>query len=215
MFVPSPLRVVFLDFDGVIVESRDIKTWAFGQLFSRPLSLRRRVLDYHERHMGLSRWVKFENIYRRFLRRPLPPSEKKRLGREFSRLVFDRVRRCPSVRGIRRLLKRGRGRVQFFVVSGTPQTELRRLVRSRGLIHFFQGVYGAPRTKTQILGHILIKTRCDPGQAVFVGDAQEDRRAARAVGVRFLGRVPRGERSPFPSSVPTLVDFSNSKVLDL
>lgn len=211
----SPLRIIFLDFDGVILESRDIKTWAFGKLFARPISLQRRVMEYHKRHMGLSRWIKFEYIYRHFVRQPLTLLEKKRLGREFSRFVFDRVRRCLPVRGIYSWLMKRRDRVRFYIVSGTPQSELRRLVRARDLGVFFSGVYGSPRMKFQIIKSILDKSRCDPKQALFIGDAQEDYRAARAAGVSFLGRVPRGESSPFPSSVRTFVDFSDSQVVDL
>lgn len=208
-------KIVLLDFDGVVVESRDIKTQAFGCLFPSPVGLRQRVLKYHLENMGLSRWAKFEHIYRVFLRRALTVKEKKRLGRAFSRLVFDRVLRCPPVPGIPRLLRESLGKVQLFVVSGTPQTELRKLVRQRGWSHFFQGVYGSPRKKVEIMrGLFKIKPEMRK-RAVFVGDAMEDFRAARAAGVRFLGRVPRGTKSPFPRKVPVIEDFRHVRVSDL
>jgi HAD superfamily hydrolase (TIGR01549 family) len=208
-------KIVLLDFDGVVVESRDIKTQAFGRLFPSPLGLRKRVLKYHLQNMGLSRWVKFKHIYRVFLGRSLSEKENLKLGRAFSQLVFYQVLRCPLVAGMSRLLRESQGKAKLFIVSGTPQAELRKLVRERGWRHYFRGVYGSPRKKVEIVRKLFKKKPEMRKRAVFVGDAMEDYRAAKAARIRFLGRVPSGAKSPFPGKVPIVEDFRHVRVGDL
>ena len=53
-------------------------------------------------------------------------------------------------------------------------------------------------------------TRCGwaAEHVLFVGDAMSDLRAAISSGLSFIGRVPRGETSPFPPGTRTIVDLS-------
>lgn len=202
------IKAVFFDFDGVLLESADIKTGAFRDLFAGHPRWTERIVRYHLRHAGLSRFKKFEHIYRRFLKIPLPPAERRRLGRAFSRLVYEKVLRCPMVPGARRFLARHAGRLALFVLSGTPQAELRRIVKARRIGIYFRGVYGSPRTKEELARSLLGRLRLSPGEALYVGDARSDWEAARRCRVRFVGRVPAGGRSPFPAGTPMIRDLS-------
>lgn len=200
------LKAVFFEFDGVILESTDIKTAAFGELF-RSSPHRRRIVAYHLRNAGLSRYRKFEHIYREFLGRPLAAAERRRLGAAFSKLVYRKVLACPMVPGAHALLRSNKGRLQFFVVSGTPQSELRRIVKARGLAPFFKGVYGSPRSKAEIVKAVLAARKIRPSEAVFVGDAEADRVAAEKTRVAFVARARRGVRGVFAKKVERVADM--------
>ena len=50
-----PLRGVFFDFDGVVLESAQIKTEAFRDLYSGLPELLPRILQYHQQNVGISR----------------------------------------------------------------------------------------------------------------------------------------------------------------
>jgi len=84
---------IFFDFDGVLVESADIKRQAFRDLYS----------DYGERAVA-----------------------------------------CSSVAGSLDLLRRNIGK-KMFVVSGTPEPELRDIVERRGMTDYFEAVCGSPK----------------------------------------------------------------------
>jgi len=199
------IRAAVFDFDGVIAESTEIKTEAFRRLFDGD----ERAVEYHEANMGLSRYDKFRHITTEILGRPYTAEVERRLGRRFSELVVDEVVSCPLVPGARELLERLASEMPLFVASATPENEVRQIVSRRGLDGLFEGVYGTPATKGQILRRIVSERGLDVEEVVMVGDARSDLNGAREAGVRFVGRVPAGAPSPFAEDeAPVVADLS-------
>ena len=73
------------------------------------------------------------------------------------------------------------------MASGTPEPELREIVKQRNMDRFFQGVYGSPYTKKQILEHILMQNNWSPNRLLMVGDALTDWEGAKQSKVCFIG----------------------------
>jgi phosphoglycolate phosphatase-like HAD superfamily hydrolase len=182
------LKAIAFDFDGVILESQDIKTEAFVELFAKFPGQLEEIRKYHLDNAGISRYVKFEHISREILGLPYTETDRERLGAEFSQLVYDRIIACPEVNGARDLLRGLRPRVLRVVASGTPQDELRRIVHERRMTEWFDEVWGTPRTKTEILRDLLARHALAPGQVLMVGDARSDYQAAQETGLKFLAR---------------------------
>lgn len=203
------IRAVVFDFDGVILESVDVKTRAFEAIFARenPGAVER-ILAYHKANGGISRFDKFRYAYREVLRRPLGPAKEKSLGERFNTLVEEAVVTAPWVPGAREFLEEHGKRLPLFVASGTPEDELRRIVKRRGLMRFFRGVYGTPATKQDILECAAKETGCPTSALLMVGDSANDFEGARKAGSLFIGRVRPGERNPFPAGTPALDDLS-------
>ncbi len=185
---PTGLVAVVFDFDGVILESAEIKTEAFLELFAAYPEHREAILRHHYEHLGISRFEKFAWIYRNLLGRELDGAESRRLGEAYSALVLERVLVCPPVPGALELLADLRGRLRAFVASGTPQLELEEIVERRGLAPFFEEVRGAPETKEAIVRGLLERHHLAPTAVLMVGDGLSDYRAALAAGVRFVAR---------------------------
>ncbi len=200
------LRAIFLDFDGVILESSDIKTEAFQELFKPYPSEIRRIVNHHKKFLGVSRYKKFDYIFKNFIKKPLSGAARARLGRDFSRIIRSRMNACPLVPGMGAFLRTFSKKVDVFVVSGTPQAELRALVRKRNLAPFFEGTFGSPRTKTQLVNLVMKSRSYLPQECVFVGDGWSDYDAARKGRLSFVGRVKPGHRSPFPPRIPIVRD---------
>lgn len=199
------MKAIVLDFDGVILESVDIKTQAFHHLFKSYGEKIEDIVRLHKDMTGISRYEKFRMIYRNILREPLAESEAKRLGQEFSAFVGCDIYTCPFVPGAREFLEEQSRRLPIFIVSGTPEDELKEIVAQRNLGQYCRGVYGSPRTKDLLLRQVLSDNSWRPQEVVFVGDAMTDYQAAGEVGVSFVGRVAAGESSPFPDSVQWVV----------
>jgi phosphoglycolate phosphatase-like HAD superfamily hydrolase len=184
------IKAVVFDCDGVILESTDIKTAALRDLFEKSHPERvSEILDYHVSHMGISRHVKLRHICTEMLGEEYSARRQARLAAEFSRLVFDRVLKCPVVTGAREFLRAGQGRCRFFVASGTPHEELELILRRRRLLGYFERAWGSPATKPEVIRGILRDGPLHKGEVVFVGDAQSDWRAAQETGVHFVRRV--------------------------
>lgn len=207
----SPVKAVVFDFDGVLVESTEIKTEAFRALFhDRPEALDA-IIRYHLEHQGVSRYEKFRHIYRDILKRPLSPGEEVALGERFQALVIEQVVGASWVPGAPACLESCSGRFPLYVASGTPQEELERIIDRRGMRRYFAGVYGSPSSKPDILRRIISRFGADPSAIVFVGDSKTDHEAARTAGVRFVLRVKSPpEGTPLADGTPaieTLTEF--------
>jgi len=202
------LKLIILDFDGVIVESTDIKTEAFRKLFSSYPKHVDEIVEYHKKHAGVSRYEKFSHIYENILKQPLGKKKLAELGRRFSALVVEEIKACPLVPGALGFLKKYSKRVKLFIASSTPEGELRYLVKALGLQKYFRGVYGAPSKKSEIASRIIEEERVEKGEVLFVGDSAADRAEAVKVGIPFIGRLTNLADCPFPDSVKTIRDLN-------
>ena len=203
------LKAIVFDFDGVILESVDIKTRAFKELFKGYPDHLERIVRLHLDNTGMSRFDKFKIICADYLGRPAADGELARLGDAFSRFVYGEILHCPFVPGAYEFLEKRSKQYEMFVASATPQDELCDIVKRRGLDRFFGGVYGSPRGKDEILRGILVERKFRPAEVVFIGDAVDDYRNAREACIPFIGRVPGGQANLFPKKdiVTTIKDL--------
>lgn len=182
------IRCLVLDFDGVILESVGIKTAAFRELFREHEDLVDEIVAYHLDNNGVSRFVKFEHIYRHFLRKPFDSAEKVRIENLFSDIVYRRVVACPFVPGARELLEAYASKLPIYVASASPHDELWRVITERRLQEFFIEVYGHPHAKDTVIRSALEQQGVSRAEVLFVGDSVKDFEAASKEGVRFVGR---------------------------
>ena len=202
-------RAIIFDFDGVILDSVEIKTRAFARLFEEHgPEVSRQVVEHHLAHGGVSRFRKFAHIYEHILHRPMPEGESERLGEKFSALVFDEVTKAAWIPGAPEFLQQHHGRCLFFIASGTPQDELERIVRLRDLEKYFTGVFGSPATKDEIIRRIMTRYDLNAPEVMFVGDAMTDYQAAQAGKVSFIGIAPE-DSAAFPAGTRTMADLRN------
>jgi len=188
MSVTAPLAVA-LDCDGVILESVEAKTRAFGALFAEHgPEASAFMVRWHLEHGGVSRYRKFAHFYRERLGREITPEESADLDRRFSDLCLAEVLASPMVPGALEFLKEWDARLPLYVVSGAPEGELREIFARRGLTGHFRAVYGSPAAKPEILARILTEEGLPPRRLLMVGDSGTDRDAAAAVGALFYGR---------------------------
>jgi phosphoglycolate phosphatase-like HAD superfamily hydrolase len=184
------IRAIVFDFDGVILESADVKTDAFVELYAgHGAEVVGRVRDHHLANLGVSRFKKFAWIAQNVLGRALTDDESAALGHRFTDLALAKVLAAPFVPGaqaaIAALAERG---LPMFVASGTPHEELQLICTRRGLHRSFHEVHGAPREKPEIMRDLFTRHGLSAGQVLFVGDGMSDYKASCAIGTEFLAR---------------------------
>jgi phosphoglycolate phosphatase-like HAD superfamily hydrolase len=197
-------QALFFDFDGVLVDSVEVKTRAFGRLFE-PFGqeIMAKVVNHHRRHSGVTRVDKFRHYYREFLQRPLGEKELAELCQGFARLVVDEVVAAPEIAGAEGFLQAVVELLPCFVVSAAPEGEVQEIVHRRGWQKYFREVRGAPRSKRENLAILMTTYSLNPRQCWFFGDAESDYRAAQDCGVHFLGVVP-GPEAPLLQVAPDI-----------
>ena len=201
------IKTIIFDFDGVLVESTHIKTEAFRRLFSKWPNKINEIVSYHLRNMGISRYVKFKHFYENILKVPYSDEIGLELGKQFSDIVLDEINRASFIKGTKEFLEKNFQKYSFFIASGTPQLELDSIVSFKGLSKYFNGIFGAPATKTEIVGNILKRYNLSNNQVVFVGDAESDKKAAEKTGIHFILRITHENN--------LLVTSPKSKIQDL
>jgi phosphoglycolate phosphatase-like HAD superfamily hydrolase len=203
------IRAIAFDFDGVLVESVEVKTKAFALLFAGEDSETvQQILFYHLKNGGASRFEKFQTIYRDILNRSLTGQKFQSLCQQFAECVVEEVVAAPWVGGAEQFLSAHCQRYPLFVISGTPEEELSEIVRRRGMKKFFCEVLGAPRSKEILLNEIMTRHRLAPSELVFVGDSETDWTAARGVGIPFVLRQASHD-------IPLLPGFSGPCIQSL
>ena len=202
---------IIFDFDGVIVESGDIKTNAFADLYqSYGDSIVKEVVRYHKLNGGLSRYKKFRYFQQYLLKKqPLTQDEEDKLDETFSRLVVEAVIASDSVPGADEFIQIEASRIPLFIASGTPETELNTIVTRRGLDPYFTEVRGSPKLKETLIAEILSAHDLTPERVLMIGDALIDYQSAQVNNLAFLGRVRIGDQNPFPEYVKTVPDLKS------
>ena len=186
-----------MDFDGVILESVDVKTQAFRELFSFSPTHVDEIVNFHIQNGGMSRFDKFRHFYNNILKESLSDDQFDFLCDSFSELVLDGVLSSPFVPGAKDFLQHFHSKTLLFVVSATPLSELKLIVEKRDLNKYFENIYGSPSTKKENINEILNNMNCKPEKCIFIGDALNDYKASQEAGVRFIGRVKPGDPDIF------------------
>jgi len=183
------IKCIIFDFDGVIAKSVDVKTEAFRTLFCEYPQHLEAITRYHTSNGGISRFDKFRFIYGNILKEDLGEAKFKELCESFSGLVKQKVVNADYVDGVRELLDKCLGRYRMFVVSGTPEKEMKEIVRHKGLDKYFAQVYGSLETKADLIKGILRENNYQPGEVIFIGDSINDLNAATEANVRFIAKA--------------------------
>jgi phosphoglycolate phosphatase-like HAD superfamily hydrolase len=184
----NQIELIVLDFDGVVIESNDIKTQAFKKVFSQFPQYKDVLMQFHYENISLSRVEKF-NYLATLIGRGTDSKLKADIASNFSRYVLEDILTVPLVKGAERFLKMFKGQMPLYLASVTPANELNEILEKRGLLHWFDGVYGCPPwTKANAIRDILSRNFIIPKNSLLIGDSAGDQRAALDAGVQFIAR---------------------------
>jgi len=200
------LKAILFDFDGVLVESVDIKTKAFAKLFENEgPEIVNKVVEYHLANGGVSRFKKFDYIYAELLKRQITDEIRMELGNKFANLVIQNVLDAPWIPGVQEFLENYSEKLDLYIVSGTPDNELKYIVENKNISKYFKGVFGSPATKGDLIKDILLTHSYKNEHVVFVGDAITDLNGALEANVSFIGKISNKETNPFSDYHVSLV----------
>ena len=132
----TKIRLIVLDFDGVLVESSAAKLSAFKDLFALYTPYHDAMMDYHLANYSSPRMMKFEYYVYDLMQRPGDIDAVKVMADQFSEFVVQRVIACPEVPGAREFLDEFSHQVPLYVSSVTPESELRSIIHARVPIRY-------------------------------------------------------------------------------
>ena len=184
------LKNIIFDFDGVILDSLDVKTQAFVSLYeSYGSDIADKVKSYHLNNGGVSRYEKIKFWHKNYLNIELSEDELSKLANKFSNLVIDKVLLSKEVRGSINFIKNYHKNFNFFIVSGTPHDEINEITNKLNISKYFNEILGSPKNKIECCNVLKEKYLLDPESTIFLGDAMSDFKAARHNKFHFALRL--------------------------
>jgi len=173
------IKVIFFDFDGTILDTRDLAVRAFVR------TLDELGLKYSEKDFGLL-GMKMRLILKKL------GLEKNRIecGRELfyknyiDGLTKSGARPCVSLESLYKLKKN----FSLIVVSNSDMRFLDLAIDEMKIGDLFDGVYGAEdgKSKVDILADVLAKRGFMIEEAVYVGDRFSDVRFSKKAGMKVI-----------------------------
>jgi len=200
--VPSSVRCLVFDFDGVLVDSNAVKREAYFEALrpvGAPPSLVEKILS-DNRHGD--RYVVIREVIRKLPGGAVGEVAERRVEEcadRYNAICEEFTATCREMAGASDTLRRLSARYALYVNSATPEGPLRRVVERRGWGAYFRDVLGRPRTKAENLREIIAREGLQPTEVVMIGDGAVDLDAARACGCAFVGL--RGDEFDLPEVV--------------
>ena len=183
------IKNIFFDFDGVIAESVSAKTDAFEEMYLQyGKDIAAKVVDYHKLHGGVSRYEKFKYFHKEFLNEVINQEKVNELAIQFSNIVLDKVINSDEVLGANYFIEKYHTKFQFWVITGTPTTEIELIAEKRKLTSFFIGLHGSPKNKSYWTEYLIEKHKLNRDEIIFLGDATTDMDAANFSKTHFALR---------------------------
>jgi len=182
----SKIKNWFFDCDGVLLDSNKIKTDGFYEIalpYGTDVALKLR--DYHTAHGGISRFHKMKYFITDILKEKLHEKLLNDLVNAYGNFCYSKMLEAEETPGLRDLLAKLYKNTNCFVVSGGSEAELKDIFAARKLSKYFNGIFGSPRDKMQIISELFSDNKAEI-PAVFIGDSKYDYVVAENFKLKFV-----------------------------
>ncbi|HAS8557962.1 TPA: HAD family hydrolase [Vibrio vulnificus] len=187
----SEYEIYIFDCDGVILDSNQLKIEAMKNALEVHFSVQDPIaecVDYFRHNFGKSRFHHVSHFLNSILN--IQEDKKDELEQLILADFSEQCRRlyitAELTPGFLEFLAECKGK--RYVASGSEQSELRDVFALRGLDIYFDGVYGSPTPKTELIQGILKQEKNT--NAVMFGDAESDMLSAKKNNIDFIFYSP-------------------------
>jgi HAD superfamily hydrolase (TIGR01549 family) len=183
------IKQILFDFDGVIIDSMDVRDFGFRYIFRNyPEKLVEELIQYHRYNAGLSRYVKIRYFYEKLLGTSIDDDKINLLAEEFSKIMKDKLTDesiliNETVEFIQSIYKT----IPLHIVSGSDEIELNFLCNALGLKEYFVTIEGSPTPKNDLVSKIMKTYDYEPKETLLIGDSINDYEAAKKNHLYFVG----------------------------
>lgn len=183
----SNIRVVLWDFDGVILNSNEVRDRGFEEVLKEfPNQEVEQLLSFHRENGGLSRYVKFRYFFEKIRNEAITEEEVMHWALRFSEIMLENLKDKSLLIGETvKFILENRQRYLMHIVSGSDQVELRELCKSLEIDHFFKSIHGSPTPKNDLVKNLLDEHHYASNSVILIGDSINDYEAAMVNDIAF------------------------------
>ena len=152
---------ILWDFDGVILDSMEIRSEGFRKVLkSYPSSEVEELIEYHLKNGGLSRYVKFRYFFEKIRGEEIKEEKVQELASQYSEIMRAALT-FPErlIKEVMDFIKTHAEQFRMHIVSGSDGEELRFLCNKLGIDQYFISIQGSPTPKIDLVNEILEQKR--------------------------------------------------------
>ena len=152
------------DFDGVILDSNNIKKNALAQAVKGVLS-KKKASEFVRYFIGLNGVPREEKIAKF-----VPEEQYKYVLNKYEDIINLKLKNAKLISGVKEIIHTVlKLEKNMIVLSGGTKTEVIGLLGEKGLLKYFDGVYGGPMNKDENLKQINLEK-----PVLYFGDSEVD-----------------------------------------
>ena len=186
------IKAIIFDFDGVILESLEVKADAFYELYKDyGASIANKVVEHHLDNGGISRYEKIKFYHKNYLNQNLNQKDINKIANQYSDIVMKKIISVPFVHGANEFIINNYNNYLMFISSATPLHELQYICNNRSIGNYFKGIFGSPSSKEDHVSTIMDKWSLSNKEIVFIGDSISDYNASLFHDLFFVARVTK------------------------
>jgi HAD superfamily hydrolase (TIGR01549 family) len=184
------IKVIFFDFDGVILNSMPIRDYGFRKIFETyPKEKVDNLISYHQHNAGLSRFHKIKFFYNKILEQDITDRKINEYANIFSKIMrSELINKKYIISETVEFIKKNKNKdILMHIVSGSEQNELRFLCRELCIESYFSTIEGSPTHKNSLVSNIISKNKYNIKECILIGDSINDYEAASVNNIKFYG----------------------------
>lgn len=182
-------KAFFFDFDGVVIDSKDIKIEAYQYVIKKDnKAWSEKIADVILSMIWKNRRDVICHIYRLFFQEELSCDRLERLNHYFTEAnLKGMIERAPLIEGIPEVFVAIRRReYKIYIVSLTDQKELGTILYQKHILQYVDGISGMPILKADGIQNFIKKECLNHRSCYLVGDSKGDWEAAQANRMMFI-----------------------------
>ena len=170
---------LFIDFDGVIVDSNKFKELAIENSINKLFSRNKKnieAIDYFNLNAGISRKKKLSLFFN--------DEEVSKIMESYSRECNRFFKTAVPTDGFKEFLqyiKINHSNIKIYILSGGEKNEIEFFLRQNKILKFFDDILSSDKSKIVHLQEKLA-TKND----IFIGDSKNDLNTSLKVGLKFI-----------------------------
>ena len=183
------INTIFWDFDGVLLDSMNVRDWGFKKIFEGyDNELINDLISYHRINGGLSRYVKIKYFFEELVKNPINDQQVLKYAEKFSLLMRKELTDKKNlIVDSLEYVKKNYNKYNFHIVSGSDQKELRFLCKKLEIHKFFISIHGSPIPKNKLVSSLIKKYNYHKECVCLIGDSINDFEAANDNNIKFFG----------------------------
>lgn len=182
------IQNIIFDFDGVILESNEVKAEGFYLLFKdfgEQKALQAK--EYFKNNAGFSRYDIIEYFFQTIHNSEFNQEILKTYATQYSQIVKKEVLNCSFVQGCQEFIENNQ-KYNLFIISSSDEKDLLYFCQNFHIEKYFKAILGSPTKKAINIETIMTKYNLQKKETVYIGDSFNDYKATKQNDLTFIGR---------------------------